>query len=137
MDNKFNYYCMSCKQSFESDILNNVRCSKCHDGIYVRRNKIKVKTIKTKDDIISKQQSRIKLLENKIYILETRIRLKKFFLVYEHFITAAMKKYIPDKESFNECLMLAKKETINKKKQLYNDLIKSKVLKESFGEMKH
>ena len=67
---------------------------------------------------------------NQVSKMGAHLEAAKFKLVFEHNIVEALKKYVPSKKDFADALALAKKETISKKKVLYNKLVKNKIIKE-------
>jgi hypothetical protein len=58
-----------------------------------------------------------------------RMQAQKMKLVFEHNLVAAMKKYVPSRDAFFQCLKLAKMNTISQKRELYRALLKHNDIK--------
>jgi DNA-directed RNA polymerase subunit RPC12/RpoP len=120
---QMDYYCLSCKKNFESDEKGIVSCKFCGEELYVRKSEKKTQKL-----LSTKYQE----LNRKYDMLSERYKRIRFYLKFEHYLTSSMKKYIPTKKEFDECLELAKKESIKRNKNLYEHLKNKRMLGKLF-----
>ena len=134
------FWCISCKKGFQKESIKKelVNCPFCHTHEYVKWQKLKQpgSQPKTKDDIINNLNRVNSRLINEKRRLNETLQLKKFFMVHEHNIVAALRKYCPTKEQFEEVLKIAKRNTIEQKSELYKQLLTKGQITSSFSDFK-
>ena len=118
------YYCISCKKNFNRESQKHVRqkCEYCHSEVYVRE------VTKFPKQPINYQKA---LHTMSVHLKHANLKLekRKFQLAFEHNLVEAMKKFVPTKEAFVDCLKLAKVETASKKRTLLQTLKRHNMIK--------